>query len=173
MVFSDLRFVFIFLPIFLFVYYLLPHKVKNLFLFCASIIFYTLGTLDRPFYALLLLMAVVITYCAGIWIEKKARYKKAILAAALIYHFGLLFLYKYQSFLFSSLNDLLSLFYADISFPVLELILPVGISFYVFQAASYLIDVYKRTDSCGAFFCQIWYISYNVSAAYCRPDCYL
>ena len=143
MVFSDLRFVFIFLPIFLFIYYLLPHKAKNLFLFCASIVFYTLGTLDRPFYALLLLMAVVVTYYAGIGIEAKPRYKKAILAAALIYHFGLLFLYKYQGFLFSSLNDLFSILHVDINLPILELVLPVGISFYVFQAASYLIDIYR------------------------------
>lgn len=100
MVFSDLRFVFIFLPIFLFIYYLLPHKAKNLFLFCASIVFYTLGTLDRPFYALLLLMAVVVTYCAGIGIEAKPRYKKAILAAALIYHFDCCFCINIKVFCF-------------------------------------------------------------------------
>lgn len=58
MVFSDLKFIYLFLPAFLCIYYLLPQKLKNTFIFLASVIFYALGTLDRPIYAVLFVLAV-------------------------------------------------------------------------------------------------------------------
>ena len=110
-----------------------------LFLFFASLLFYTLGTLDRPLYALLLVGAVLVTFFAGRAMEAKS-HKKLVFVLALVYHFGLLFLYKYEGFFFSLFNQALDGF--DVHLPVLNLVLPVGISFYTFQAVSYLADVF-------------------------------
>ncbi len=141
MVFSSLEFIFGFLPVFFILYYLLPSKAKNAFLFIASIVFYTFGTLDKPFYTFLLLSVVLEGYFAGILIEKHKKASKAMLIISVIYDFGILFLFKYEAFLFSSANSILEFF--GISLPVLKLVLPIGISFYVFQAISYIADVYS------------------------------
>ena len=145
MVFSDLQFVFLFLPLFLFVYFLIPAKAKNAFVFLASLAFYTLGTLDRPAYALLLAGAVGLTYGAGRLMDT-GRFKKPVFILSLALLFGLLFLFKYEGFFISMLNRLLRVW--DFSLPVLDWVLPVGISFYTFQAVSYLADVY--TGKCRA-----------------------
>lgn len=140
MVFSDLKFIYLFLPAFLCIYYLLPQKLKNTFIFLASVIFYALGTLDRPIYAVLFVLAVFVTYLSGLFIQYFPRYKKIIFIISAIYNFGLLFIFKYEGFLVTNLNRIFS-----IDIPVLELVLPVGISFYTFQAMSYVIDVYRGT----------------------------
>lgn len=140
MVFSDLKFIYVFLPFFLIIYFILSKKTRNAFVFFASTVFYTLGTLDRPLYALLFVLAVVITYLSAILTEKFPKKKKLILAFSLIYNFGLLFLFKYEGFLFSEINKI-----TGANLPVLDLVLPVGISFYTFQAVSYVIDVYRQS----------------------------
>ncbi len=139
MVFSDLKFIYLFLPVFLLVYYLIkPLKLKNAFLFLASIAFYTFGTLERPYYTVLLVLAIVITYFSGILMQRFAKVKKLILVLSLLYNFGLLFLFKYEGFLVTAINTVF-----NTHIPVLELVLPVGISFYTFQAVSYTVDVYR------------------------------
>ena len=140
MVFSDLKFIYLFLPIFFCIYYILPQKLKNPFIFLASIVFYALGTLDRPIYAVLFVLAVFVTYLSGLFIQHFPKYKKIIFIISAIYNFGLLFIFKYEGFLVTNLNRIFS-----IDIPVLELVLPVGISFYTFQAMSYVIDVYRGT----------------------------
>ncbi len=140
MVFSDLKFIYIFLPVFLIIYYLLPKRFKNAFVFLASVAFYTFGTLDRPLYAALFVLAIIITYIAALLMEKFQKLKKLILVLSLIYNFGLLFVFKYEGFLVTEFNGITGL-----NLPVLQLVLPVGISFYTFQAMSYCIDVYRGT----------------------------
>lgn len=147
MVFSDLKFIYIFLPVFLIIYYLLPKRFKNAFVFLASVAFYTFGTLDRPLYAALFVLAIIITYIAALLMEKFPKHKKLILVLSLIYNFGLLFVFKYEGFLVTEFNGITGL-----NLPVLQLVLPVGISFYTFQAMSYCIDVYRGTVGAEASF---------------------
>lgn len=147
MVFSDLKFIYIFLPVFLIIYYLLPKRFKNAFVFLASVAFYTFGTLDRPLYAALFVLAIIITYIAALLMEKFPKHKKLILVLSLIYNFGLLFVFKYEGFLVTEFNGITGL-----NLPILRLVLPVGISFYTFQAMSYCIDVYRGTVGAEASF---------------------
>lgn len=140
MVFSDLKFIYIFLPVFFTIYYLLPKRFKNAFLFAASVAFYTLGTLDRPLYAVLFVLAIIITYISALLMQKFPKHKRIILVLSLVYNFGLLFVFKYEGFVVSEFNGLTGL-----DLPILKLVLPVGISFYTFQAMSYCIDVYRGT----------------------------
>lgn len=124
MVFSSFEFLFRFLPIFLVIYYLIPKKWKNLVLFAASIAFYTVGEAG---YVLLLLASVLVNYFFGRAMyqtpeEGRGKKQLILLLAALGYDFGMLFFYKY-----SGMTDKL----------------PLGISFYTFQSAAYIIDVYR------------------------------
>lgn len=124
MVFSSFEFLFRFLPVFLVIYYLIPKKWKNLVLFAASIAFYTVGEAG---YVLLLLASVLVNYFFGRAMyqtpeEGRGKKQLLLLLAALGYDFGMLFFYKY-----SGMTDKL----------------PLGISFYTFQSAAYIIDVYR------------------------------
>ena len=140
MVFSDLKFIYIFLPVFFLLYFLIPRRFSNLFVFFASLVFYTLGTLDRPLYALLFLADIFVTFLAGLMIQDHPRHKRLLLVLAAVYNFGLLFAFKYQGFICSGINSLLP---ENMQIPLLNLVLPVGISFYTFQAMSYVADVYR------------------------------
>ena len=140
MVFSDLKFIYIFLPVFFLLYFLIPRRFSNLFVFFASLVFYTLGTLDRPLYALLFLADIFVTFLAGLMIQDHPRHKRLLLVLAALYNFGLLFAFKYQGFICSGINSLLP---ENMQIPLLNLVLPVGISFYTFQAMSYVADVYR------------------------------
>lgn len=124
MVFSSFEFLFRFLPIFLIIYYITPKKFKNYILFAGSILFYTVGEAEH---VLLLLGCVLINYVLGRLMYRNAMEGRGIrqrflLVLALSYDFGMLFFYKY-----SGLVDKL----------------PLGISFYTFQIAAYMIDVYR------------------------------
>lgn len=124
MVFSSFEFLFRFLPVFLVIYYITPKKWKNLVLFAASIAFYTVGEAE---YVLLLLASVLVNYFFGRVMyqkpeEGRGRKQFILLLLALGYDFGMLFFYKYSGM-------------------VQEL--PLGISFYTFQSAAYIIDVYR------------------------------
>ena len=138
MVFSSLEFILIFLPLFLLTYYLLPHRFRNLCLFLFSLGFYAWGTREHPAYFLLLLGSVGVNYGFGRGLERCR--SKPVLTAGLVFNFGILFLFKYCGFFTTALNTAFGA-----SIPVLKLALPIGISFYTFQAASYLIDVYRGT----------------------------
>ncbi len=146
MVFSSLEFLTLFLPAFLLLYWIVPQRFRNALLLVGSLVFYLLGTLDHPVYVLLLIAAVLVNYGAALMMERSAR-PKAWLIAGIVYNFGWLFVFKYADFLFTGINQvLLALFPSGtVRIPLLELLLPIGISFYAFQAVSYLVDVYRRT----------------------------
>lgn len=145
MVFSSLSFLLWFFPFFISVYYLSPDKYKNLCLFGFSIFFYAYGTFETPFYILLILLFAIINYFLAILIEKKNKFCKFLLAAGLIIDLGSLFVFKYIDFIFENLNIVFSGFHINFKLPQLDLILPVGISFFTFQVISYLTDVYRET----------------------------
>lgn len=140
----------IFLPAVLLVYFVIPKKVKQLWLLAASYFFYMCWNAK---YALLILASTVITYTSGILIERiknssadeaeKTKKKKWVVAFSLIINLGILFIFKYLNFAVETAAGLLSVFGVHWTVPQFDIILPVGISFYTFQALSYTIDVYR------------------------------
>jgi len=145
MVFSSLQFIFIFLPIFLVIYFIVPTNWRNFWIFVGSIAFYSFGTLDKPQYILLLFMSVLVNFSLGKAIDKSRRGGKAPLIIGIIYNLAWLCVFKYSDFIFENIN-LLSKHFGG-SGQLLEpwnLLLPVGISFYTFQSISYLMDVYRK-----------------------------
>lgn len=141
MLFCSIEFIFIFLPIVLFVYYIVPAKYRNMILFLASIVFYAYG--ERQ-YVYILLISMTINYAAALGMEKLQgrRKRKLLLAGILLMDFSTLFIFKYLGFAIQNINILLQKGSAEWSIKVVELLLPLGISFYTFQLASYVIDVY-------------------------------
>ena len=138
MVFSSIPFLFFFLPFFLILYYIVPFKVKNYILMVFSLLFYAWG---EPVYILLLLFSSIVDYCNGKWIEKNkdnAKKKKFFLLLSIVINIGLLGFFKYIDFFIGNINQLFHL-----SIPLLNLGLPIGISFFTFQTMSYSIDVYR------------------------------
>jgi alginate O-acetyltransferase complex protein AlgI len=136
MLFCSKEFLFIFLPIFLVIYYLVPVKFKNIILFVGSIVFYAVGELK---YVPLIISSLVVNYIVAIFIEgckiqnrlegiDDNSKKNIFMIVALLYDFGILFVFKYFTF-FTGIKS--------------SLTLPLGISFYTFQIVSYVIDVYK------------------------------
>lgn len=154
MVFSSIIFIHLFLPLLLFSYFLLPNlRTKNLWLLIASLIFYAWG--ERA-YALLMLISISMNYYFAIGIERfrDSRYEKIILILAIVINLGLLGIFKYTSFAIDTVNGLLSYFnWQTISNPKIHL--PAGISFYTFQALSYVIDIYRRTSLAQKSFSKV------------------
>ena len=134
MIFSSIYFIYYFLIIFLILYFITPKKYKNYTLLLGSLFFYFYG--DSK-YIVLLLISSLANYILGRLISKKN--KKLFLIIGLIFNFGLLFYFKYFNFFLSNIN---SLFKTNIN--LFSIVLPLGISFYTFKNASYLIDVYKN-----------------------------
>jgi alginate O-acetyltransferase complex protein AlgI len=142
MVFTSHIFIFYFLPIVLAVYYLLPGK-RNFFLLCASYVFYGWW---NPWFVLLMLFATAVNYACGQVIAHAKvgeRRRYAALVTSVVVSLSLLGFFKYFMFLQGNVNQLLAWGGASAS-PVLQITLPVGISFYIFQSMSYTIDVYRR-----------------------------
>ncbi len=139
MVFSDLFFLFVFLPVFALCYLLLKrHRDAVLVLF--SLVFYAWG---EPVYVLLMLASVVVNYFVGLAIEKKG---KTALVVGLIFNLGVLAVFKYANFFIANFYALIGcLGTSNLSPLTFHLSLPIGISFYTFQSISYLIDVYRKT----------------------------
>lgn len=136
MLFSSLTFLFMFLPVVLTGYYLLPAKAKNIWLLLSSLFFYFYG---EPKYLFLMLSVIFISYIFGLLIEKfKGTKRKIALAANVVLCLLALLFFKYTDFFISTVNGVFS---SEI--PLLKLALPIGISFYTFQAISYNIDVYR------------------------------
>ena len=137
MVFSSVLFLFRFLPIFMLCYFLVPRRMKNFILFLGSLFFYAWG---EPIYVLLMLFSTVVDYVNGRFIERWQGSKRARipLVVSVIVNLGVLGFFKYADFLLQTINTLL-----QTSLPLLELGLPIGISFYTFQTMSYTIDVYR------------------------------
>ncbi|MBR5515166.1 MAG: MBOAT family protein [Clostridia bacterium] len=138
--FNSLEYL-LFLPTVLILYFLLPKPIKNPMLLAASFFFYMCW---EPKYALLMLLSIVLTYLCGIFTEKEfAGRKKLWLVLCLITNLGILFFFKYFNFCTDTLSRVFSLFGTKQALPTLNVLLPVGISFYTFQALGYAIDVYR------------------------------
>lgn len=140
MIFSSIFFLFVFLPITLFLYYVVPWKFKNFMLLLCSLIFYAWG---EPVYVFLMLFSIVFNYLSGIEIDgyRKNENTKMLRYSfwfTVIVNLAILGFFKYYGFLVNNLNAIL-----PFEIPYRELSLPIGISFYTFQTLSYIIDVYK------------------------------
>ena len=129
---------FCFFPVTVLVYFLLPRRAKNVWLLLASWVFYLCA---KPIYLTLLLLVIVTSYVTG-WILTGNKDKR-VLAACLALDVVLLFLFKYVNFALSLAGNVLNGLGMDFSAPVLDIVLPVGISFYLFQAMGYVMDVYR------------------------------
>ena len=143
MLFNSLSFL-IFFPIVLLVYFIIPKKIRYILLLVASYYFYMCWNAK---YALLLFGSTIITYLAGLVIKaagKKVWLKKTAVAFSLILNFGILFFFKYFDFVFEGLEAILGELGIVFESPKLDILLPVGISFYIFQAVGYTIDVYRN-----------------------------
>lgn len=146
MVFSSLTFIFVFLPVFLIIYYISPSSLKNTTLFIGSLIFYFYGVTDKPVYMGLLLLSLLINYRLGALIGRRRRGSIRLkwLICGIFYNLTWLFLFKYSAFFAENINVLLKYSGINVSLPVYRWELPIGISFYTFQAISYLADVYRK-----------------------------
>ena len=133
MVFTSINFLYYFLPTVLILYFIVPKKYKNLLLLISSLLFYFYG---EPKYIILMIIEIVLAYFEARLIEK---YKsKEIFIFSIFIHILLLCIFKYTNFLITNINGI---FNTNIS--LLNIVLPIGISFYTFQIISYLVDVYK------------------------------
>lgn len=141
MVFSSLEFIFVFLASVLVTYYLVPFKARNFVLLLFSLAFYGWG---EPAYVFLMIATITVDYICG-WIiganlDKRPRCAKITLIAAIVINLAILGFFKYYDFFAASLSSVIP----GLSLPTVGLTLPIGISFYTFQALSYVIDVYRR-----------------------------
>ena len=140
MVFSSLYFLFLYLPIVLFLYYITPLKWRNLLLLLVNLVFYAWG---EPVYILIMFLSIGIDYTHGMLVEKYKRRgndrgARWAVASSVIFNLALLFFFKYWDFVAGSLQAI------GFSFmPKLGLSLPIGISFFTFQALSYVLDVHR------------------------------
>ena len=138
MIFSSIPFLFFFFPLFILLYFTLPFKYKNYILLLFSLIFYAWG---EPIYILLMIFSSIVDFINGKNIEKYKddnKKKKIYLIISIIINISLLGFFKYADFFIKVINNILNL---DI--PLLNLGLPIGISFFTFQTMSYSIDVYR------------------------------
>ena len=139
MVFSSILFLYVFLPAVLLLYYLIPRRGRNAVLLLFSLIFYAWG---EPVYVLGILASVVVNYFFGIQLEKHK--SRVLLAVNIALNLGYLAVFKYTGFAIGTLNRI---FGTDMA--ILDIALPIGISFYTFQALSYTIDVYRGKVPAG------------------------
>lgn len=139
MLFNSVGFL-LFFPIVVVVYFLLPIRFRWVFLLIASYYFYMNW---KPVYALLISFSTITTYLSAFFIESKKEYKKIFLVSNLVINLGILFVFKYFNFINESVFFWLSQMNLRWEVPNLNLLLPVGISFYTFQAIGYTIDVYR------------------------------
>ena len=141
MLFNSIHFIFFF-PIVVICYFLINPKYRWSLLLAASYYFYMSWNIK---YLILILTSTIITYFSGIFIAntEMPSKRKIILALSLISNLSILFFFKYFNFTIDSINGILNTFNSGIGLPNMKFLLPVGISFYTFQALSYSIDVYR------------------------------
>ncbi len=143
MVFSDLIFLFRFLPIVLILYFVSPKKLRNGVLFFTSLVFYAWG---EPVYVVLMLFSTLVDYINGMLVYKfksQGNLKKAkmFVIISVMINLGLLGFFKYADFFIGSINNIFGL-----SNELLNIALPIGISFYTFQTMSYTLDIYMTDE---------------------------
>lgn len=136
MLFSSIPFLYYFLPVVLIAYYLVPKPAKNMVLLLASLVFYGWG---EPSYVFLMMASIGLGYVFGLLIEKfrGTIWSKVCMIVSVVISFGFLGYFKYSNFFIANFNAATGL-----SIPLLNVVLPIGISFYTFQLVSYIIDVY-------------------------------
>ena len=139
MIFHSLDFVIFFLA-FTTVYWRLPHRLQNIFLFAGSYFFY--GYI-HPWFLILIATSTVIDYCAARGMEARPEHRLKFLWLSILTNFGMLGFFKYFNFFVDNVAAVLTAAGLPWQQPSLRVLLPVGISFYTFQAMSYTIDVYK------------------------------
>lgn len=139
MLFSSITFLWFFLPAVFIVYRLLAPKYRNIFLLLASILFYAWG---EPVYVVLMLFSITLNYAFGILVDRftSSVSRKIALAVCILMNLLLLGYFKYFDFFASTVNNL----FQDPVIGIRNIVLPIGISFYTFQALSYVIDVYRK-----------------------------
>lgn len=155
MVFSTPIFLFAFLPFTILLYYFSQEKLRNLILLAVSLIFYAWG---EPYAVILMIFSITINYMFGLLVDKSTRpvLQKTVLILSVIANLGILIIFKYSSFIIINLNTLLSTNLPDPQIP-----LPIGISFFTFQAMSYVIDVYRKDGNVQKnYFSLALYISF-------------
>ena len=141
MLFSSNVFLYVFLPLCLALYFVVPRKLKNFVLLVFSLVFYAWG---EPKYVLIMLASITVAYITGIFADQ-SRYKqngrrKAMISMiiAIVWNLGFLFFFKYTNLFIDTANSI-----GGFGIKALDIALPIGISFYSFQTLSYVIDVYK------------------------------
>ena len=142
MVFSNLIFLYLFLPLCLTAYFCVKSlRAKNIVLIVFSLLFYAWG---EPLYVLLMIGSAALNYAMGLWMGlidedgQNPKYKKVLVIVAVAVNLAILGVFKYAGLFVDTFNQLTKL-----SVPVPEIALPVGISFFTFQAMTYVIDVYR------------------------------
>nr|WP_294693352.1 MBOAT family O-acyltransferase [uncultured Blautia sp.] len=153
MVFSSMVFMCIFLPVVFILHCILPGiRLKNALLLLASVLFYAYG---EPVYIILLFVSTLLNYFCACLIES-SKYKKIILTLAVICNLGILVVFKYTDFILGTVNTLTGL-----HLPLPQIRMPIGISFFTFQAMSYVIDVYRGTTKAQKNYAKVLlYISF-------------
>lgn len=149
MLFNSIDFL-LFFPVVLLVYFVLPAKIRYIWLLATSYYFYMCW---NPVYILLLILSTAITYCCGLVVGKIRRntvltpgrrelWMKLSIAVSFLANLGILVYFKYMNFLIDTINPILNALHVQ-SISNMDILLPVGISFYTFQALGYTIDVYR------------------------------
>ena len=154
MVFSSITFLYIFLPIMLLLYFIVPSKLKNAVMILASLIFFAWGEIR---YILIMLILAVMDFVCGNLITKNLGNKKKMRVYLFIdvgVNLLILFFFKYSDFIIANINSLTGL-----NIPLLNIPLPIGVSFNTFQSLSYIIDVYRGTVKCEKSFYN--YLTYT------------
>lgn len=138
MLFSSMTFLFVFMPLAMAVYFLSKKEIRNYVLLIASIIFYAWG---EPRYLAIMIITILVNYAGAILLDKhySSRQRLWIVSLTIVLDLSFLFYFKYFNFVVDNINGVLAT-----DFQLLDIIMPIGISFYTFQAMSYLIDVYRR-----------------------------
>ena len=135
MLFTSISFLYYFLPALIIIYFITPKKYKNIILLIASLVFYFYG---EPKYVFLMIIEIIIAYIGAILIDKYKNQSKNILITTIFIHVFLLIIFKYTDFIIQTINDI-----SNANIKLLNIALPIGISFYTFQIISYIIDVYN------------------------------
>lgn len=153
-------------------YFMVPNRLRWLLLLVVSCYFYMVFV---PVYILILGGTILVDYFAGIYLEKlEGRSRKAILIASLIANIGVLLVFKYYNFFSHNLSKALSTVSIENPLPLLQILLPVGLSFHTFQAMSYTIEVYRRNQSAerhfGIYALYVMYYPQLVAGPIERPQ---
>ncbi len=137
MLFSSMTFVFMFLPIVCATYLLARKELQNYILLIASILFYAWG---EPRYLAIMILTILVNYIGANYISRShnAMHRKLLLIATIVVDLSFLFYFKYFNFVMDNINQI---FHTQINF--IDVVMPIGISFYTFQALSYVVDVYR------------------------------